>query len=97
MRTFDQLIKILRDHKDELTNKYGVDEIGLFGSYIRDRQKKNSDVDILVGFKKSIDLLTFVGLKSYLSEILGVDVDLVMKRALKPNIGKQILSEVVYL
>jgi len=95
--TFDELKRILQDHKDELSDKYGITEIGFFGSYTKDIQRKNSDIDILVGFYKSIDLLTFVGLKNYLSELLDVNVDLVMKRALKPNIGKKILHEVIYI
>jgi len=97
MRTFDELKRILQDRKDELSTTYGINEIGLFGSYATDKQKKSSDLDILVQFQKPIDLLTFVRLKYYLSEILGVNVDLVMKTALKPSIGKEILREVMYV
>ncbi len=97
MRTFDELKEILQDHKDELKDKYGVNEIGFFGSYSKKSQAKDSDIDILVEFQKSIDLLTFVNLKNYLMELLDVNVDLVMKRALKPNVGKRILGEVIYI
>lgn len=97
MRKLDELKKILQDHKDELKDKYGVNEIGFFGSYTKEKQKETSDIDILVEFQKSIDLLTFVRLKNYLSELLDVNVDLVMKKALKPNIGKRILREVTYI
>lgn len=97
MRNLEELKKILQDHKDELKDKYGVIEIGFFGSCTKWKQKETSDIDILVEFQKAIDLLTFVHLKNYLSELLNVNVDLVMKKALKPNIGKRILNDVIYI
>lgn len=51
----------------------------------------------MVDFYETIDLFTFVELENYLSEILGVKVDLVMKDALKPRLKEKILSEAVYL
>ena len=48
--TNDKIKKFLKKHEAELKEKYGVKEIGIFGSYIRGKQKKNSDVDILVEF-----------------------------------------------
>ena len=61
------------------------------------RKKKKSDLDVLVSFSETIDLFTFVELENYLSDILGVKVDLVMKDALKPRLKERILSEAVYL
>lgn len=87
--------KILRQHLPKLTQEYNISYLGLFGSYVRGEQKEDSDLDILVEFSKEPDLLEFIGLKQELSEILGVEVDLVMKNALKPRIGKRILEEVV--
>jgi uncharacterized protein len=72
-----------------------ISYLGIFGSYIRGEQKEDSDLDILAEFSKEPDLLEFIGLKQELSEMLGVEVDLVMKGALKPRIGKRILEEVV--
>ena len=97
MTTLNNIRNILIVHKEEIRRKYGVSEIGIFGSYIRNKQDENSDVDILVEFEKAIDLFTFINLKYYLSELLGVNVDLVMKKALKPKIGQRILNEVVTL
>ena len=97
MKKVNELKKILQDQKATLKDEYGVIEIGLFGSYIKGNQKKTSDVDILVEFEKAIDLFTFVHLKNHLSDLLGVNVDLVTKKALKPEIGKRILSETVYI
>jgi len=50
MKTLEEIKKILRQHKTELKEKYGVKEIGIFGSYVRGEQKKKSDIDILVEF-----------------------------------------------
>jgi predicted nucleotidyltransferase len=97
MKTFEEIRNTLYKHKEELREKYKVKEIGIFGSYIRGAQKKRSDVDILVEFEKSstLSLLDFIGLENYLSDVLGVKVDLVEKHTLKPRIGKRVLEEVV--
>jgi len=64
---------------------------------LRKEQKKNSDFDILVDFESNsrIGLLKFIELENYLSDIIGIKIDLVMKNALKPRIGQHILREVV--
>ncbi len=89
--------KKLLEHKSELQKKFKVKEIGIFGSYVRGEQRMASDVDILVEFEEVPTLLEFVELEDYLSRILGVKVDLVMKRALKPKIRENVLKEVVYV
>ena len=95
----DEILQILREHKEELRERYGVKEIGVFGSRVRGEEREESDLDILVEFEADakVDLIKFVELEEYLSELLGVKVDLVMRSALKPRIGRQILKEVVYL
>lgn len=74
-----------------------METLGVFGSYVRREQNPESDIDILVTFKKTPGLLKFIELENHLSDLLGVKVDLVMKNVLKPAIGKHILNEVVYL
>lgn len=73
--------------------------MGIFGSYLREEQTEESDIDVLVEFEPGFrfGLITFCELEDYLSEMRGVKVDFVMKQGLKPRIGKRILSEVVYL
>ncbi|MEM5784894.1 MAG: nucleotidyltransferase family protein [Candidatus Aenigmatarchaeota archaeon] len=97
MKTIEEIKEILRNHKGELKEKFKVKEIGIFGSYVKGTQKDKSDIDILVGFETPIDFFTFLELEEFLTELLGVKVDLVMKKALKPEIGKHILSEVLYV
>jgi predicted nucleotidyltransferase len=97
METFEQIKSTLAEHKEELRQKYKVKEIGIFGSYVRGEQEKQSDIDILVEFEETADLslLDFIGIENYLSDFLGIKVDLVEKHTLKPRIGKHVLEEVV--
>jgi len=97
MKDLEEIKGILVKHKEILKKKFRVKEIGVFGSYVRGEQKKDSDVDILVEFEETPTLLEFMELENYLTEILGVKVDLVMKRALKPTIKEFVLKEVVYV
>jgi predicted nucleotidyltransferase len=98
-KKLEEIIEAIKKQKMVLEEKYKVKEIGIFGSYVRGEQTEKSDVDILVEFEggAKIGLLKFVNMENYLSDILGLKVDLVMKSALKPRIGKQILQEVSYL
>ncbi|GAB4541653.1 MAG: nucleotidyltransferase [Anaerolineales bacterium] len=90
-----KLMDILRQQYPMLAEQYNVATLEVFGSYVRHEQRKNSDLDILVTFSKPPSLFKFVRLENYLSDILGVKVDLVMKDSLKPVIGKNILREAV--
>ena len=92
-----EIIKIIRNSKHEMESHYGVQRLGLFGSYVKGKQRKKSDIDILVTFNRDIDLFDFLDLREYLESQLHVKVDLVMESALKPAIGKRILSEVEYV
>jgi predicted nucleotidyltransferase len=78
-----------------LSDRYNVQELGVFGSYVRQEHDFDSDLDILVTFSEPPSLLKFIEMENYLSDVLGVKVDLVMKDALKPAIGQQILKEVM--
>jgi uncharacterized protein len=93
----EQILNIIRNNKPEMEALYGVQRLGLFGSYVRERPRKKSDIDILVAFSRDIDLFDFLDLREYLESRLHSKVDLVMESALKPAIGKHILSEVEYV
>jgi predicted nucleotidyltransferase len=97
MKKIEEIKKKLVELKPSLKEEFKVQSIGVFGSYLRGEEKKGSDLDVLVEFKESavLSLLDFIGLENYLSEALGVKVDLIEKSALKPRIGKHILEEVV--
>ena len=98
MKNLKDVIQKLKDLKPILEQDYKVSELGIFGSYVRGEQKDTSDIDILIDFKDDgIGLFKFMDLEELLQKILGEKIDLVCKDSLKPRIGKQILSEVVYL
>ncbi len=90
-----EIIRTLRTHLPELQQRYSITYLGVFGSYIRGEQKKKSDLDVLVEFGSPPTLFEFMAIEQQLSELTGVKVDLVMKKVLKPNIGRYILAEVV--
>jgi len=90
-----QIIQLLRRHLPLLAEKYHVESFSVFGSYVRHEQRSNSDLDVLVTFHEPLSLLKFIELENYLSDMIGVKIDLVMKDALKPRIGMRILSEAV--
>lgn len=92
-----EVIDIIKNSKQVLESRYGVQQLGLFGSYVKEQQRKRSDIDILVTFNRDIDLFEFVDLREYLESKLKTKVDLVMATALKPTIGKRILAEVEYV
>jgi len=96
MKKADEIKRKLTQCKPELKSGFQVKEIGIFGSYIRNEQNKNSDLDILVEFEEEPGLFKFMELENYLKTILRVKVDLVMKNSLKPQIGRHVLNEVVY-
>ncbi|MGA2400526.1 MAG: nucleotidyltransferase family protein [Syntrophobacteraceae bacterium] len=91
------IVTVLRQALPLLIERYQVRSLGLFGSYVRNSQHANSDLDLLVTFRAPPSLLKFIELENYLSDLIGVKVDLVMGDALKPRIGRQILKEVLPL
>ncbi len=98
MERHDALSKIveqLRQQLPALIERYHVQSLGVFGSYVRQQQHPGSDVDVLVSFEEPPSLLRFIELENELTDTLGLKVDLVMRDALKPTIGQHILSEVV--
>ena len=97
MKSLEEIKQWLVQNKSLLQERYKVRELGVFGSYVRQEQTETSDVDVLVEFFETPSLLKFVNLENYLSDNLGVKVDLVHKAGLKPRIGERILAEVVYL
>jgi predicted nucleotidyltransferase len=97
MRRLEEIDRILAERLPELRAQFGVREFGIFGSCVRNEQTPGSDVDILVSFERPVGFLAFLRLESYLASLLGARVDLVSRKALKPAIGRRILSEVRFV
>ncbi len=98
-KSIEEIKGILKEHKEEVSRKYKVREIGIFGSFVRGEQKKRSDIDILVEFdQRNIPgLIKFIEMERYLGKLLRKKVDLVRKGGIRPEIRKIILKEVVYI
>jgi predicted nucleotidyltransferase len=93
-----ELKKTLERSKSYMEKTFHVKEIGIFGSSVKGAHTLHSDVDILIDFKHGHkDLFNFMRLKYYLEDLLGKKVDLVMKKAIKPVLKKNILNEVEYV
>ncbi|MBM2816915.1 MAG: nucleotidyltransferase [Ignavibacteria bacterium] len=97
--TKEEIIEKIKTEKEFLKQNYHLTEIGLFGSYVRGEQKKKSDIDILIDYDRNekFSLFDLVDLGDYMSELLGVKVDVALKRSLKTVIGYYILKEVIYI
>jgi hypothetical protein len=91
----EQLLSTLRAHMPELREQYHVRSLWAFGSYVRGEAKKRSDLDLLVEFERAPTFFEFVRLERHIGALLGLKVDLVMRTALKPDIGVRILEEIV--
>jgi len=90
-----EIIKTIKELKEEIKEKYKIKEIGIFGSIVRGEEQETSDIDVLVDFKDDADLLDLVGLALFLEERLNQKVDVVPKRALREEIRESVLREVV--
>lgn len=92
--TRDEVVNNIKANRPTL-ERYGVKSLALFGSAARDKMRKRSDIDILVQFDKST-WENYIGLKFYLEDLLGREVDLVtpkaLKTAAKPSIEKDLLN-----
>lgn len=95
MKNFFEIKELLKNHKKEFEEKYQIKDIGIFGSYAKGMQKKTSDIDILVTFKKPVSLLHIVSFENYLSDILGIKVDIVPKNNIRKELKASILKETV--
>jgi predicted nucleotidyltransferase len=91
----DSILATLRRELPRLKAEFGVRSIGVFGSRVQGTQRPDSDLDVLVELgDKPITLFGYVRLQNELSDLLGIQVDLVDRRGLKPYIGQRILAEV---
>ncbi|MCK4527082.1 nucleotidyltransferase family protein [candidate division WOR-3 bacterium] len=97
MKPIEEIKEILVKHKGEIKEEYRVKEIGIFGSYVRGEQRRRSDIDLLVEFDEPVSLLDLVKVENYLSELLGIKVDLVPKKDVRPELKEKILKGVIYL
>jgi predicted nucleotidyltransferase len=91
------VIRVLKEHRHELAERFGVKSLALFGSVVRDESTDRSDVDLLVEFDdRPMTLFHLAQLQQHLEDLLGVErVDLVMRDSIYPALRENILREAV--
>ncbi len=94
---FTKIKDILTKEKDTLRKKYKIKEISLFGSFVRGEQKERSNLDILVSFTEPVSLLDIAKLEVYLSDLLGIKIDIVPKEDVRSELKKIIDQEAIPL
>jgi len=94
MKNTHEIIKIMREHKEELKEKYKIKEIKIFGSYARGEQRETSDIDIIVDFEEIPTFIEFLKVEEEIERILGIKVDLLTEESISPFI-KPYIKEVV--
>jgi uncharacterized protein len=91
----EEVRQILQEHQAELTQKYGVRSLALFGSVARDEAGPASDVDLLVEFDRPVGYFGLFALQDHLESLLGCKVDLGTPESLKPRIRERVMGECV--
>lgn len=89
----DHYRRLLHEQLPLLEEEYHVASLAIFGSHLRGEARSDSDLDVLVRFHRPPSLLRLIELEQYLSDLLNVSVDLVLRDSLKPAIGRRILAE----
>lgn len=90
-------IEMLKKKEGAIREKYHVRKIGVFGSFARNEEKEESDVDILVEFESDFETFdNYIELKYFLEDLFRRKVDLVTSEALRPQLKDEILKEVMY-
>lgn len=93
----EAVILILSKHRKELSERYGVKSLALFGSMARDEATPASDVDLLVDFDRPVGLFGLFALQDYLEALLGCPVDLGTPDSLKPRLRSRVLAESIHV
>ena len=91
------VLALLRQHEPLIKKQFGVAKIGIFGSFVRGEERPESDVDVLITFRKGEKTFdNYMKCKFYLEDLFERKVDLVMKGTIKKRLKPYILREVVY-
>lgn len=98
MQTRKDILSKLKSNKDKILN-FGITNIGLFGSYVRNEETNISDIDILIDFDpKNETYDNLIAVYDFLENVFkGTKVEVVTKNGLSPYIGPKILKEVIYV
>lgn len=93
----DIVVQTLKQKNAELTGKFGVKSLLLFGSVARDEASPTSDIDLLVEFNRPVGYFGLFALQDYLEKLLGCPVDLGTPDSLKPTIRERVMRELIHV
>ena len=93
----DEALALLREHKPVLAERFGVVDLALFGSTVRDEAGPGSDIDILVTFKRPLGSKQYFGAWHYIEDLLGRPIDFVTDRELRPELRPYVEAEAVHV
>ena len=93
--TRDEVLDLLRQHKERLARDFGVLELSLYGSFARDQGADHSDVDILVRFDEPRTGVAISELRAYLEDLLGRPVDMSTNQELRAEIRPYVEREAI--
>jgi uncharacterized protein len=91
------VLEKLAQSKPTLVARYGVTDIALFGSTVRDSARADSDIDVLVSFDGPATSERYFGVQFFLEDLLGRPVDLVTDKALRPELRPFVEKEAVHV
>ena len=93
----ESILTIIKSLKGQINHNYKAEIKGIFGSYARNEQTRQSDIDILVEFQQDADLFDFVGLSQFLEERLSCKVDVVPLSSIREEVKSYVLREALYI
>lgn len=93
----DEVLKLLSEHKPELVRRFGITDLALFGSTVRDEARPDSDIDVLVSFDGPATSKRYFGVQFYLEDLLGKPIDLVTDKALRPQLRPYIEASAIHV
>jgi len=93
----DETIALLNSHKADLAKQFGVTKLAVFGSTVRNTARPDSDLDILVDFDGPATSQRYFGVQFYLEDLFNCPVDLVTRKALRPELRPYVEQEAVYV
>jgi predicted nucleotidyltransferase len=93
----DEVLKLLAEHKPELVRRFGITDLALFGSTVRNEARTDSDIDVLVSFDGPATSKRYFGVQFYLEDLLGSPIDLVTDKALRPQLRPYIEASAIHV
>jgi predicted nucleotidyltransferase len=91
------VVELLSRHKPVLEERFGINHLALFGSVARDAARAESDVDVLVDFDGVATSQRYFGVQFYLEDLLGCAVDLVTRKALRPQLQPHVERDAIVI